>query len=100
MSVNNRIFYACQAVSLSGHGVGPSASSIVKGVQSVGITSNFTLDQAFELGQAEIYENIMGDNNKAKEKYEELLLKAPNSIFINIARERYRKLRQNNLLKL
>ena len=58
MSVNNRIFYACQAVSLSGHGVGPSASSIVKGVQSVGITSNFTLDQAFELGQAEIYENI------------------------------------------
>ena len=31
---------------------------------------------------------------------EELLLKTPNSIFINKARKRYRLLRTNNLLKL
>jgi hypothetical protein len=29
----------------------------MKGIQSVGVTSNFTLDQAFELGQIAIYEN-------------------------------------------
>ena len=30
------------------------------GVQSVGITTNFNLEQAFELGQIQIYENIEG----------------------------------------
>ena len=59
---NNRIFYACQAVAIckTGHkpydGLGTTAA-VMKGVQSVGITSNFTLDQAFELGQIQIYEN-------------------------------------------
>jgi hypothetical protein len=33
---------------------------MVHGVQSVGITTNFNLEQAFELGQIEIYENIEG----------------------------------------
>ena len=62
MAFNNRIFYACQAVAIckTGHtpvaGLGVNAR-MMKGVQSVGITSNFTLDQAFELGQIEIYEN-------------------------------------------
>lgn len=50
--------------------------------------------------QAEIYEEIVGDTSKAKEKYEEILLKTPNSIFINKAREKYRSLRENNILKL
>ena len=62
MALNNRIFYACQAVAICNTGFPPSAGAsvnvaFVKGVQSVGITSNFTLDQAFELGQIEIYEN-------------------------------------------
>ena len=62
MALNNRIFYACQAVAVCNTGFPPSAGAsanvaFVKGVQSVGITSNFTLDQAFELGQIEIYEN-------------------------------------------
>ena len=61
---NNRIFYACQAVFIgkTGHtpaavGSPATAGRFMQGVQSVGITSNFTLDQAFELGQIEIYEN-------------------------------------------
>jgi len=63
MALNNRIFYACQAVCIckTGHmpadGVAGVNAAMIKGVQSVGITSNFTLDQAFELGQIEIYEN-------------------------------------------
>ena len=57
---NQRIIYSCQAV-----GVGPTGADLttvvpVHGVQSVGITTNFNLEQAFELGQIEIYENIEG----------------------------------------
>lgn len=62
---NNRIFYAVQAV---GIGKSPTSSGNItsegsgfrwmKGVQSVGITTNFNLEQAFELGQLEIYQNI------------------------------------------
>ena len=50
--------------------------------------------------QAEIYQHIIMDDLKAKEKYEELLLKTPNSIFVNQARKRYRKLRKNTFLEL
>ena len=62
MAANNRIFYACQAVAICKTGHTPAAglganARFAKGVQSVGITSNFTLDQAFELGQIEIYQN-------------------------------------------
>ena len=74
MAANNRIFYACQMVGLakSGHvathttpiSVGGTHGSdkmyIAHGVQSVGITTNFNLEQAFELGQIHIYENIEG----------------------------------------
>ena len=48
--------------------------------------------------QAQIYENVLNDNVSAKEKYEEILLKTPNSIFTNKARKRYRALRKNNFL--
>lgn len=62
MPQNNRIFYACQAVAIApcftAH---TDANTIVAhGVQSVGITTNFNLEQAFELGQIQIYENIEG----------------------------------------
>ena len=55
---NNRIFYACQAVAL-----GPcfdGGLTEVHGVQSVGVNTTFNLEQAFELGQIQIYENIEG----------------------------------------
>jgi len=61
-TVNNRIFYACQAVAITptGQVTNVSDGQMVHGLQSVGITTNFNLEQAFELGQIEIYENIEG----------------------------------------
>lgn len=59
MSRNQRIFYACQAVAITPRGVGVVTSEhVVHGVQSIGMSSTFTLDQVFEQGQIEIYENI------------------------------------------
>lgn len=57
MSENNRIYYACQVV-----GIKPcltvDAVTPVHGVQSIGINTSFNLEQAFELGMVQIYENI------------------------------------------
>lgn len=57
MSENNRIFYACQVV-----GIKPCFNqnlvTPVHGVQSIGINTSFNLEQAFELGMVQIYENI------------------------------------------
>jgi hypothetical protein len=52
---NNRIYYAIQQVKL-----GPAAGSMtpVHGLQSVGITTNFNLEQVFEMGQLSIYQNV------------------------------------------
>lgn len=59
MAHNQRIFYACQGVAITERGKGSVAGTdIVYGAQSVGMSSTFTLDQVFELGQIEIYENI------------------------------------------
>ena len=59
MAHNQRIFYACQGVAITSRGAGAvAATDIVYGAQSVGMSSTFTLDQVFELGQIEIYENI------------------------------------------
>lgn len=55
---NNRVFYACQAVVIGD--TGDLNARTIHGVQSVGITTNFNLEQAFELGQIQIYENIEG----------------------------------------
>ena len=53
---NNRIYYAIQQVTL-----GPSSGTTeVHGLQSVGITTNFNLEQVFELGQLSIYQNVEG----------------------------------------
>lgn len=74
MSSNNRIFYACQGVAISNMGVVSGVGSdptlhprtflmpdsMVHGVQSVSMTTTFNPEQAFELGQIEIYENIEG----------------------------------------
>jgi len=68
MAQNNRIFYACQAVAIGRYQIGdtpPGATPAetptpVHGVQSVGINTSFNLEQAFELGQISIYENIEG----------------------------------------
>ena len=64
MSSNDRIFYACQAVAITNHGDNviedEAGTDMVYGLQSVGMTTNFNLEQAFELGQIEIYENIEG----------------------------------------
>jgi hypothetical protein len=56
---NNRIFYACQAVAIGPYG-STNGYVAVHGVQSVGINTTFNLEQAFELGQIHIYENIEG----------------------------------------
>ncbi len=59
MARNQRIFYACQAVIIMAPtGTDVADSGVVRGLQSVGMSSNFTLDQVFEIGQLSIYENI------------------------------------------
>jgi hypothetical protein len=69
MARNNRIFYATQAVALKPQnsdgtqllttGAGSSDGWYYpRGVQSAGITTNFTLEQVFQLGQIELYENV------------------------------------------
>lgn len=50
---NNRIFYASHGVKVGG--------TTVQGAQSVGVTTNFNLEQAFQLGQLAIYDNIVVD---------------------------------------
>ena len=62
MSSNDRIFYATQAVGIQPHGDGGdiAVGEMIHGLQSVGMNTNFNLEQAFELGQIEIYENIEG----------------------------------------
>jgi hypothetical protein len=61
MVANNRIFYATQAVALkpqSSDGTLYAEWYFPRGVQSVGVTTNFGLEQVFQLGQIELYENI------------------------------------------
>ena len=61
MSNNNRIFYACQGVAITAEGdTVLSSGDMIHGLQSIGTTTTFNLEQAFELGQLEIYENIEG----------------------------------------
>lgn len=56
---NRRIFYPTQAIGFSVEGgAGVNAYIAAHGVQSMGVTTNFTTEQVFELGQINIYENI------------------------------------------
>jgi hypothetical protein len=70
---NKRVFYATQGVAVGDQGAtavidsytGPAAAptslsgkvGIVHGLQSIGVTTNFNLEQIFELGQLSLYEN-------------------------------------------
>jgi len=51
-----RIFYAVQALGIQPEDTG--GVTWMKGVQSVGITTNFNLEQVFELGQLALYQNV------------------------------------------
>jgi len=65
---NKRVFYAAKKAgvgpvgSAGGHARGVTAGKFrqLHGLQSVGITTTFNLEQTFELGQLAIYENIEG----------------------------------------
>jgi hypothetical protein len=55
---NKRIFYACQRA-----GIAPLGSNnfvTLRGIQTLGMTTNFNLEQVFEVGALPIYENIEG----------------------------------------
>ena len=57
----NRIYFANQQVAIRQDGdTGTDAWKPAHGVQSVAVTTTFNLEQAFELGQLSIYENIEG----------------------------------------
>lgn len=56
MASNYRVIYPVEAVFIGPHG---SASGVaVHGVQSVNLTTTFSLEQVFELGQLDIYANL------------------------------------------
>jgi hypothetical protein len=69
LSNNNRTYYATHAVALGKKDADPTAAitnaasqantiRAASGVQSVGVNTTFNLEQVFQLGQLEIYENI------------------------------------------
>ena len=61
MAANQRIYFAIQGLAVKPDGVESwGEEHIAHGVQSVAVTTTFNLEQAFELGQLEIYENIEG----------------------------------------
>jgi hypothetical protein len=63
---NNRIFYAVQAIKIKPCQASPTVpgtfvygSEVVpRGIQSVGVNTNFNLEQAYQLGQLSLYSNI------------------------------------------
>lgn len=52
---NNRLWYASESVSFATHG--STTYTALHGAQSAGLNTRFNLEQVFELGQAEIYED-------------------------------------------
>lgn len=54
----NRVYYSSQGVAI---GTGSGSLITVQGAQSVGISANFTLEQAFQMGRIGIYDNIITD---------------------------------------
>jgi hypothetical protein len=59
MSNNNRIYWATQGVAIAPEGSASfTATEVVHGLQTIGITTSFNLEQVFEIGQLAIYENI------------------------------------------
>jgi hypothetical protein len=65
MANNNRIYYAMQAVRMKpcvttdgGASYVYGTEQLLRGVQSIGITSNFNLEQVYQLGQVELYDQV------------------------------------------
>ena len=56
--MSNRIFYASQGVSVGQTGTG---GTTVQGAQSVTMNTNYNLEQVFQLGRLEVYDNVVGD---------------------------------------
>ena len=60
---NKRVFYAAKRAGIGPVGSAGSGNPTYRqlhGIQSVGITTTFNLEQTFELGQLAIYENVEG----------------------------------------
>jgi hypothetical protein len=58
---NYRTYWAVEAIGTAKEGVGTggvTAFQFMPGVQSVGISTNFNLEQIFQLGQLEIYQDL------------------------------------------
>ena len=55
---NNRIYYATQKVGIKPNSTPDIPYHTIKGVQSVGMATNFNLEQVFQIGQQALYENI------------------------------------------
>lgn len=55
---NRRVFYATRKAGIAP--LGSNSHTTLRGVQSVGMTTNFNLVAAFEMGQISIYQNIEG----------------------------------------
>ncbi len=65
MVVNNRTFYASQGLLLKTQKTANDGTITIgtnwkspKGIQSVGITTNFALSQVFQMGQLELYDRV------------------------------------------
>lgn len=58
MAINNRIFYATRKAGIAP--LGSNTHTTIRGLQSVGMTTNFNLETVFEMGKIEIYQNIEG----------------------------------------
>ena len=54
--MNNRIYYACQALAISPYQATPVWTTL-RGLQSAGINTKFNLQQIYEIGQLAIYQN-------------------------------------------
>ena len=61
---NNRVYYACQAVSIAGPSGALHANiantnfTPIHGLQSVGINTNFNLEPIYQMGQLDLYDNF------------------------------------------
>jgi len=57
---NKRTYWAIQGLGTAAHGTGPSITEYdyAPGIQSVGMSTNFNLEQIFQLGQLEIYQDL------------------------------------------
>lgn len=63
MAGNKRTYWAIEGMGCAPHGTGHLTNALesyefVPGVQSLGITTNFNLEQIFQLGQLEIYQDL------------------------------------------